>query len=226
MLFRIRHIGFVYRTRNCFMRQCNFQLQIWKSLKAKKWRGGLGRNSCLFVTPWKTDALIHSLIKSELSQYFILHVKLFYKLLCGYRCISHDCYRKFFLCFFTTFSWSAPISLENELYTDSLFLLSSPNVIFQFSFWNEIIDYLKIILPFFQSSSSSLMTKLPLMSHFIFFFWWRSSFGTLLQRDSLSWGLGKYLPFFVIWLPELCFSAKNLGVVDKHLFFHPNSKTS
>ena len=78
--------------------------------------------------------------------------------------------QKVFLCFFTTFSWSANISLENELYTDSLFLLPSPNVIFQFSFWNEIIHYLKIILPFFQSSSSSLMTKLPLMSHFVFFF--------------------------------------------------------
>ena len=67
----------------------------------------------------------------------------------------------------TTFCWLASV-LTGEWALCRFSFLSSPNVMFQVFLWNEIIDYLKIILPFSHNNPSRLMTKLPLMSHFIF----------------------------------------------------------
>lgn len=135
----------------------------------------MGRNFCLCVPEDRCSETSYKVWVVSVN--FRLRVKLLYKLLCGYRCISHYCCRKFFylFIFLTTFCWSASF-LTGEWSLHWFSFLSSPNVIFQVFFWNEIIDYLKIILPFSHNSPSSLMTKLPLMSHFIlfYFFWWKS----------------------------------------------------
>lgn len=119
-------------------------LQIWGK---KRWTQQKFLFVHFFVSPWKKkqlnwDALKHHLIKNQLSQWTLDCLsKVFYKLLCGYRCVSHHCYRRFLYFFFlTSFSWPAFVFFtEYDCYTASRFLLSSAHLTFQFSSGNEIM---------------------------------------------------------------------------------------
>lgn len=122
------------------------RMERLKSKKKNK-RGGLDRNFCLFsVSPQKKnqlnwDALKHGLRKNRLSQSTLDCLStVSYKLLCGYRCISHHCYRRLFVSYFYPFLLASfCFFTEYDCHTGSLFLLSSSNATFQFFSGNEIM---------------------------------------------------------------------------------------
>lgn len=117
-----------------------------KRKRKKERKGRLDRIVCsFFVSPWKKsqlswDALKHSLIKNDLSQWTLdCMSKALYKMLCGYRCISHYCFRKFSYLFLPS-SLAGYYSLTEEWSPHWFFFLAfSPDVTFQFFFWNEIM---------------------------------------------------------------------------------------
>lgn len=97
-----------------------------------------------FLFLWKKnqvnwDALKH-VTKNWLSQWTLDGLsKVFYKLHCGYRCISHHCYRRFFCILFSPLSLGQLLFFHYDCHAGSLFLLSSCNTALQFFFGNEIM---------------------------------------------------------------------------------------